>query len=175
MSRKVPNQSFEVFIFAIGRGKILENKNKTQNRRGRKKRLQILRWMQRKWTAQVGWDTPAQGLFPGARLLISKSTGLDDPCWSKGVRGDAYSKMPQQQYLSRLSKSDAMCFLLPGSLLPLNYLQEREWQWVHKGFVGKLSECRTHTQKNPAAIAPKSNTKTTKNSISCQSWGLRVN
>lgn len=37
MSRKVPNQSFEVFIFAIRRGKkkILENKNKTQNRRGR--------------------------------------------------------------------------------------------------------------------------------------------
>lgn len=28
--------------------KILENKNKSQNRRGRKKRLQILRWMQRK-------------------------------------------------------------------------------------------------------------------------------
>lgn len=27
---------------------ILENKNKSQNRRGRKKRLQILRWMQRK-------------------------------------------------------------------------------------------------------------------------------
>lgn len=36
MSRKVPNQSFEVFIFAIGeRKEILENKNKTQNRRGR--------------------------------------------------------------------------------------------------------------------------------------------
>lgn len=36
MSRKVPNQSFEVFIFAIGeKKKILENKNKTQNRRGR--------------------------------------------------------------------------------------------------------------------------------------------
>lgn len=37
MSRKVPNQSFEVFIFAIGRGKkkILKNKNKTQNGRKR--------------------------------------------------------------------------------------------------------------------------------------------
>lgn len=38
MSRKVPNQSFEVFIFAIGeRRKILENKNKTQNSKGGKK------------------------------------------------------------------------------------------------------------------------------------------
>lgn len=30
-----------------------------------------------------------RGYFPGARLLISKSTGLDDPCWSNGVHEDA--------------------------------------------------------------------------------------
>lgn len=173
MSRKVPNQSFEVFIFAIGRGKILENKNKTQNRRGRKKRLQILRWMQRKWTAQVGWDTPAQGLFPGARLLISKSTGLDDPCWSKGVRGDAYSKMPQQQYLSRLVQE--WRYVLPAAWLspPSELPTEKKRQWVHKDFVYKLSECRNH--KTNCCYGTKKQHKNHKHSISCHSCGLRVN
>lgn len=46
-----------------GEKKILENKNKTQNRKGKEERLQILRWMQRRWTARVGWDTPARGYF----------------------------------------------------------------------------------------------------------------
>lgn len=69
---------------------ILENKNKSQNRRGRKKRLQILRWMQRKNELhELGETLRHEGLFPGARLLISKSTGLDDPRWSNGVHEDA--------------------------------------------------------------------------------------
>lgn len=105
---------------------------------------------------KLGETLRHKGLFPGARLLISKSTGLDDPCWSKGVHGDAYSKMPQQQHLSRLSKSDAMCFLLPGSLLPLNYLQEQKWQWVHRFFF-----CWNVNITKQTAAAPKSSIKTT--------------
>lgn len=157
MSRKVQNQSLEVFIFAIGERKKYSNKNKAQNGRRREERLQILRWMQKRWTARVGWDTPAQGLFPGARLLISKGTGLEDPCWSRGVHGYAYSKMLQQQHLNRLSMIDAMCFLLPGSPLPLNYLQKESDNLT--SLVGKWSQyvhniksgCGTDKQK--AAMA----------------------
>lgn len=122
MSRKVPNQSFEVFIFAIGRGKkkILENKNKSQNRRGRKKRLQILRWMQRKNELhELGETLRHKGLFPGARLLISKSTGLDDPCWSKGVHEDA----SQRQCLnSGILAGGPMVTLCASSCLALSSL-----------------------------------------------------
>lgn len=49
--------------------------------------------------------------------------------------------MPQQQHLSRLSICDAMCFLLPGSLLPLNYLQEGD-----SSLSGLFT--RTHTDGN---------------------------
>lgn len=127
MSRKVPNQSFEVFIFAIGRGKKY-SKTKINHKTGEGGRNDSRYYAECRENElhKLGETLRHKGLFPGARLLISKSTGLDDPCWSKGVHGDAYSKMPQQQHLSRLSKSDAMCFLLPGSLLPLNYLQEQK-------------------------------------------------
>lgn len=105
-----------------GEEKILENKNKTQNRRGREETTpDITLNAEEDELHELGETLRHKGLFPGARLLISKSTGLEDQCWSRGVHGDAYSKMPQWQHLSRLSKRDAMCFLLPGSLLPLNY------------------------------------------------------
>lgn len=97
MSRKVPNQSFEVFIFAIGdrKKKILENKNKnTKNRRGREKKNDSRYYAECREDElhKLGETLRHRGLFPGARLLISKSTGLEDPCWSRGVHGDAYSK-----------------------------------------------------------------------------------
>jgi len=45
MSRKVPNQSFEVFIFAIGEKEKKYSKTKIKHKTGEggKKRLQILR------------------------------------------------------------------------------------------------------------------------------------
>lgn len=157
MSRKVPNQSFEVFIFAIGRGKKY-SKTKINHKTGEGGRNDSRYYAECRENElhKLGETLRHKGLFPGARLLISKSTGLDDPCWSKGVHGDAYSKMPQQQHLSRLSKSDAMCFLLPGSLLPLNYLQEQKWQWVHRFFF-----CWNVNITKQTAAAPKSSIKTT--------------
>lgn len=77
MSRKVPNQSFEVFIFAIGeRRKILENKNKTKQLRREERTPDIMLNAEKmdctSWVRHSG----TKGLFPGARFLISKSTGL---------------------------------------------------------------------------------------------------
>lgn len=40
------------------------------------------------------------------------------------------AKCLNSSILGRLSKSDAMCFLLPGSLLPLNYLQEEKREFL---------------------------------------------
>lgn len=98
MSRKVPNQSFEVFIFAMGEGggKVLKNKNTKQERKGEgKKTTPDIRFECREDELhKLGETLRHRGLFPGARLLISKSTGLVDPCWSRGVHGDAYSKKP---------------------------------------------------------------------------------
>lgn len=78
-----------------GEEKILENKNKTQNRRGREETTPDINAECREDELhKLGETLRHKGLFPGARLLISKSTGLEDPCWSRGVHGDAYSKMP---------------------------------------------------------------------------------
>lgn len=46
-----------------GEEKYSKTKIKHKTGEGGKKRLQILRWMQRRWTARVGWDTPAQGVI----------------------------------------------------------------------------------------------------------------
>lgn len=97
--------------------KILETKIKHKTGEGGKKRLQILCWMQKKMNC-TSWvrHSGTKGLFPGARLLISKSTGLEDPCWSKGgVHGGAYSKMPRQQHLSRPSRE--WRYVLPAAWL----------------------------------------------------------
>lgn len=88
MSRKVPNQSFEVFIFAMGERekKILENKKKTQKqeREGGKKDSRYYAECREDELHKLSETLRHGGLFPGARLLISKSTGLEDPCWSRG-------------------------------------------------------------------------------------------
>lgn len=138
MSREVPNQSFEVFIFAIGerkKKKYLKTKikHKKQEREGRNDSRYYAERREDE-LHELGETLRHRGLFPGARLLISKSTGLEDPRWSRGVHGETCSKMLLQGHLSRLSKSDAMCFQLPGSLLPLNYLQEHSGDMSAKAF-----------------------------------------
>lgn len=81
-----------------GKGEEKYSKIKTQNRRGRgkeKKTTPDIRFECREDELhKLGETLRHRGLFPGARLLISKSTGLVDPCWSRGVHGDAYSKKP---------------------------------------------------------------------------------
>lgn len=140
MSRKVPNQSFEVFIFAIRRGKKY-SKTKINHKTGEggRKRLQILRWMQRKMNC-TSWvrHSGTRGLFPGARLLISKSTGLDDLCWSKGVHEMPAAKCLNCSILAgcpRVALCAPRCLVL--SSLWITYKKKG-----HSGFTWVLLECK---------------------------------
>lgn len=126
-AEKSKTKALKSLFLLSGRGKKKYSKTKIKHITGEggKKDSRYYAECRKDELHELGETLRHRGLFPGARLLISKGTGLEDPCWSRGVHGDAYSKMLQQQHLRRLSMIDAMCFLLPGSLLPLNYLQKK--------------------------------------------------
>lgn len=125
------------------RKKILENKNKSQNRRGRKKNdSRYYAECRENELHKLGETLRHKGLFPGARLLISKSTGLDDLCWSKGVH-----EMPAAKCLNssisagcpRMTLCAPCCLVL--SSLWITYKGKKKKKG-HSGFTWLLLECK---------------------------------
>lgn len=112
MSRKVPNQSFEVFIFAVGgswkRAGETNKKNRTETVGGRR-RLRC--YAERMDCTKLGETLRHKGVNPGASFLISKSTGL----WDLLVKGVSV-EMPTVKCLVsssyRLSQRER-CYVLP--------------------------------------------------------------